>query len=307
MAGPQLPKLPETSAHRPTDDPSDGELMNRKVLGVCMLLGVAVSIDTAVAHTIHPQWSVANGSIILYNRDGSAADLFILEPDSGEMQVLLSDGNYNANPSWSPDAKKVSFTSARPDMNGTWQLYVLDLETLVSTAYTNDVSRKMHTAWSPDGRWISFVRMREGKSDVFIISADGRTERQLTFTAENEFHPKWTADSSRVIFDGGAEDARQICSVDRHGGEMTCIEPLDGWRVSAPSVSPDDQVIAFACQDAEGGNICQMSFDGSNQRMLVDLPTGISGGGPVFSPDGKRLAFHRSTDDGYKIVIVSPQ
>ena len=82
--------------------------MNRKVLGVCMLLGFAVGVDATVAQTIHPQWSVANGSIILYSRDGNAADLLILDPDSGEMQALLSDGKFNANPSWSPDAKKVS-------------------------------------------------------------------------------------------------------------------------------------------------------------------------------------------------------
>ena len=278
--------------------------MHKTIILFGTISGLLLGVESVVAQTIHPQWSAANDSIILYKRVGTAADILVMDPDSGEMQTLLSNGHYNANPSWSPDGTKISFSSARPDMNGTWQLYVLDLETRNSTAYTDDATRKMHTAWSPDGMWISFVKMADGNSDVFIVSSDGKRERQLTFTDEREFHPKWTADSSRVMFDGGTDDARQICSVDRHGGEMTCIEPVEEWQMSTPSASPDGRLTAFACRDADGGNICLMNSDGSNQHVLVDLPPGIDGGAPFFSPDGSRLAFHQSTDDAYEISIV---
>jgi len=278
--------------------------MKRQIALLGMLPGVLLASEFALAQTIHPQWSTANGSIILYNRVGTAADILVMDPESRETTALLSNGNYNANPSWSPNARKVSFSSARPDMNGTWQLYVLDLETLESTAYTNDSTRKMHTSWSPDGMWISFVKMADGNSDVHIISVDGRTERQLTFSPEREFHPKWSADSQRVLFDGGTEDARQICSVDRHGGPTTCIEPAKDWRVSTPSSSPDGKTIAFACRDADGGNICLMNTDGSEQRMIVDVAADLDAGAPVFSPDGSKIAFHQSTADAYEIVIV---
>ena len=136
------------------------------------------------------------------------------------------------------------------------------------------------------------------------MSSDGRTERQLTFSSEREFHPKWSANSQRVMFDGGTDDARQICSVDRHGGPTTCIDPAEDWGVSTPSSSPDGKTIAFACRDADGGNICLMNPDGSEQRMLVDVAAGFDAGAPVFSPDGSRIAFHQSTEDSYEIVIL---
>ena len=272
-----------------------------------ILFGGLLASSVAFAQTIHPQWSTANGSIILYKRIGTAADILVMDPETREMKTLLSNGNYNANPSWSPNAKKVSFSSAQPDMNGSWQLYVLDVDTLESTAYTNDSARKMHTAWSPDGMWISFVKMADGNSDVYIVSADGHTERQLTFSPEREFHPKWSANSQRVMFDGGTDEARQICSVDRHGGQTTCIEPAEDWQVSTPSSSPDGKTIAFACRDADGGNICLMNSDGSEQRMIVDVPAGLDAGAPVFSSDGSQIAFHQSTADAYEIVIVATQ
>ena len=277
--------------------------MKHVVFPLSIILILLSPDNTATAQGIHPQWSVANDSIVFYNRVENVADLFIMDPDTGDTQPLLSDGYYNANPSWSPDAKKLAFTSARPDMRGAWQLYILDVATLESKALTDDDDRKMHAGWSPDGKWISFVRMADGNSDVFIISTDGQTERQLTFSSDREFHPKWTADSRRVLFDSGPDGARTICSVDRHGGEPTCIEPDEGWHYSTPAASPDGSLIAYSCRDSDGGNICLMSPDGSGQRMLVDMAPGTDAGAPMFSPDGARIAYHQNADGDYTIVI----
>ncbi|MES2856950.1 MAG: translocation protein TolB, partial [Bdellovibrionota bacterium] len=47
-------------------------------------------------------------------------------------------------------------------------------------------------SFSPDGRHILFRSDRTGKYQLFIVSVDGETERQITFDNQEYFRPKWS-------------------------------------------------------------------------------------------------------------------
>src|SRR5215472_9674549 len=53
---------------------------------------------------------------------------------------------------------------------------------------------------SPDGSHIAFISNRAGNDDVFVISADGNDEIQLTHTPEDEGNLGWTADGKQILF-----------------------------------------------------------------------------------------------------------
>jgi Tol biopolymer transport system component len=45
--------------------------------------------------------------------------------------------------------------------------------------------------WSPDGSAIVFGSNRNGRQDIYIMSADGERERPLTDDTFDDFAPEW--------------------------------------------------------------------------------------------------------------------
>ena len=59
------------------------------------------------------------------------------------------------------------------------------------------VSHGAQPVVSPDGSHIAFLSNRTGADELFVISADGTGEKQLTFTSDEVGNPAWTADGDR--------------------------------------------------------------------------------------------------------------
>ncbi len=60
---------------------------------------------------------------------------------------------------------------------------------------------------SPDGMWVAYVvgkvdtKADKSGSDIWMVSFDGKTDRQLTFTiGESESSPKWSPDGKYLSF-----------------------------------------------------------------------------------------------------------
>ena len=59
-------------------------------------------------------------------------------------------------------------------------------------------------SWSPDSSKIAFAGMREGHWNVFWVSRDGKTERQLTvYDKLNTFvrYPAWSPSGDRIVYE----------------------------------------------------------------------------------------------------------
>lgn len=88
----------------------------------------------------------------------------------------------------------------------------------------------------------------------------------------------------------GAEAASGIYVVDSNGGDPRQVVADRGARW--PWWSPDGGVIAYATE-ANRGSIQRVNLDGSERRRLSGKLQGYVSH-PQWSPDGKRVAFHRN-------------
>ncbi len=54
-----------------------------------------------------------------------------------------------------------------------------------------DVGYNSAPAWSPDGKRIAFVSQRDGNNEIYVMSADGSGQENLTQHPDMDTLPSW--------------------------------------------------------------------------------------------------------------------
>lgn len=153
---------------------------------------------------------------------------------------------------------------------------------------------------SPDGLHIEFVSDRAGNDDLFVISANGTGEVQLTHTPENESPEGWTRDGKRALFSVFTNDTTRVCAIDLEGKDRYELGSVAG---RAPTLSPDRKRVVYIAGTWTAMRLMVSATDGSNPQQITD---GSSiAWNSHWSPDGKRIAFTgRNEPKGELAVFV---
>jgi len=156
-------------------------------------------------------------------------------------------------------------------------------------------------AFSPDGSRIAFVWQspQPGKSGVYAVVAGSQSLLRLTADAK-DICPTWSPDGRYIAFIRSTEEKYSIYLVPALGGPERQVyggirNPWVGPE--GLSFSADGKLIAFAdwSPEARTSSIKSISLDDSSVRLLSSPPSGYHDTAPAFAPDGKRIAFVRST------------
>ena len=117
------------------------------------------------------------------------------------------------SPSWSPDGKRIVFSSV--DLGGSNDLYILELSTRSLTRLTNDIYEDRDPAWSPDGKTIIFSSDRnpygqEGYLNLFQYNLSAANIEYLTIGKANYLSPAWSRDGKRLAFTSDIDGAHNV-------------------------------------------------------------------------------------------------
>jgi Tol biopolymer transport system component len=193
--------------------------------------------------------------------------------------------------------------AARPDNNG--NVYLVHdggvLDRMTDTAAT-----EIRAELSPDRRHIAYSSNTSGSFDVFVMTIDEEFRstgvRRITSLPGDEYVAHWSPDGSTISFESVVGNAWDVMAISPDGGELTALT-TDG-RSTGGAWSPDGALVAFAhpVEDQAHLGIWTMQPDGSNRRLLIEVPGNAYGAS--WSPDGTRILFS-SDSSGNRDVWVA--
>ena len=198
-----------------------------------------------------------------------AAWLGVFEPASQPPQEpmqavpLTTYPGSESEPSFSPDGTQVAF-SWDGESQDNFDIYVKEIDSDTPLRLTNSPAPERHPVWSPDGRQIAFLRNdrrsvgTSAAAAVLLMPAIGGPERQVA--------------------------------------EIGPLPPFLPPRYHAWLPDSTGLVVADASSPDEPSALFTLSNETGEKRRLTSPPAESMGDtGPALSPDGRTLAFVRTS------------
>jgi eukaryotic-like serine/threonine-protein kinase len=264
----------------------------------------------------NPSWSPDGTQIVFSTEEvvdphgrGGTAELWVVASGGGT-PTKIYDGDA-VQPAWSPSGQRIAFWSAD---GGQRDLATIPAAGGAAVKVMEDAPLDWSPAWAPDGATLYFSSDRGGTMNLWRIAIDEASGRALgapqpvtggVSAAIDE--PGLSRDGSRLVFRADLSLTVPLvvpfdAAAERIGTPMPIIRRNGSLGVS--SLSPDGRWLLYTNQGERQEDLFISRADGSELRRLTDDL--FRDRAPVWSPDGKEIAFYSNRTGTYQIWAIKP-
>lgn len=234
-------------------------------------------------------------------------DLWLVGVDGSDLRRLTTHPESDTNPRWTPDGKSILFVSARSGSSQVWKIPVDGGEARPVTGEPLDVD---NLVVSPDGKSIAY------SMEVYPDASPAQTKDRLDKIEKDKATGR-TYDKLFIRHWDTWKDGRRSHLFVRALDRNESVDVTKGLDIDVPtkpfggpeeiSFTPDSKSIVYTYRD--GGreeawqtdlDLSVVSVDGSGKPTCLTDANKATDTSPVFSPDGKALAYLAMARPGYE-------
>jgi dipeptidyl aminopeptidase/acylaminoacyl peptidase len=233
-------------------------------------------------------------------------DLWLVPVAGGAARQLTSDKASDTQPTVSPDGKWIAFVSKRGDDTES-QIYVIAVDGGEARRVTNVPTGASVPKWFPSSDRLAFV------SDIWIdlVRWEDQAARKKE-RADGKMSAKVWTKAPIAYFDHFLDDREpHLFSIGIDGGEVTAITRMSGFHLSkldvgssSYDISSDGLEVAFSADVDKTGiesnmDVILLAACGCKPPRNLTPDSKADDGAPLYSPDGRRLAFEQQRLRGF--------
>lgn len=224
---------------------------------------------------------------------------------AGTTRHEVGSGAWQMHPSFSPDGSELAYASYRRNEGeevNNWGLYASKPDGSDERLITPNLG--WTPRWSPDGTKMLYTGDKYDRFGTYV--KDLVTGKERAITPEDgafEIEHEWSPDGQKVVF----ESARGLFGVYVTDGEkerqLFTFQPFE-THDSDPVWHPGGKDVALESTPKTSGstNIWRVNAEGKGSYPLTeDYSQNVD---PVFSPDGKWLAFASDREGSYDLFLA---
>lgn len=173
--------------------------------------------------------------------------------------------------------------------------------TLVGVATVGAAPSTPGTTADSPGYWLAYYAGRQGAYDIFLVSADGRSKRQLTGPNKfDEAEPAWRPDGRAVAYESNEFDDYDIWLA----AEGSAPRMLVGTSEDElePDWAPDGSALVIV-QGPFVDNEGILSLANLSGEVFSLAEGVIRGRSPAWSPVGDKIAFMARQDGHWQVFV----
>jgi serine/threonine protein kinase/Tol biopolymer transport system component len=226
-------------------------------------------------------WAGSDGLVMVADEQGTGQfQIWHIPYPQGEARKITNDLHSYASLSATADAR--TLVTVQEDTSA--RIWTAPVNSTASARQiTSGKVDGIGVVWTRSGK-IVYRSLASGNPDLWIMEADGSSQKQLTFDSGANYYPGVSPDDRYIVFVSDRQGKPNIWRMDIDGANQKQL--TFGDDEEEPVCTPDGRWVVYTSYGAGAPTLWKVPVEGGDPIQLTRRYSAL----PAISPDGKLLA-----------------